>query len=63
VRGSDGLLESDAGLTEFVHNLQQIGDALGRLLIQFVLLLLVVDDETPPRLVQSAKDLLIQNPA
>jgi len=38
--------ECSARLVQFVHHLQQVGHALRRLAVQFVLLLFVVDDET-----------------
>lgn len=55
-------LEGSAGLVEFVDDLQETADALGRLAVEFVLVLLVVDDEAALGLVQRPQDLLVQNP-
>ncbi len=38
-------LEGNAGLVELLHYLKQISDALGSFVVEFVFLLLVVDDD------------------
>lgn len=56
------LLERGAGLVQLVDHLQQVRHAFRGSVVEPVSLLLVVDDETAPGLIESATYFLVQNP-
>lgn len=57
-----GLFERGARLVQLVDHLQQVRHAFRGPVVEPVSLLLVVDDETASGLVESATDLLVQDP-